>query len=51
MSDLKDKAKRKINQSAYAAKKAADQVAGKAKDITHQAGKKMEDAGKKLQDV
>ena len=45
MSDLKDKAKEKIDDAADAAKKATDQVVDKAKDVAHRAGKKMEEGG------
>jgi hypothetical protein len=51
MSDLKDKAKDKIDAVAGGAKKAKGQVSEKAKDLAHSAGKKMEEAGKKLKDV
>jgi ElaB/YqjD/DUF883 family membrane-anchored ribosome-binding protein len=51
MSDLKDKAKEKIDDAANAAKKASDKVADKGKDIAHTADKKMEEGPKKLKDV
>ena len=51
MSDLKDKTKKKIDDGANAARKATDQVVDKAKDVTHKAGKKMEEGGKRLQDA
>ena len=51
MSDLKDKAKKKIDDGADAAKKATDQVVDKTKDVAHKAGKKMEEGGKRLQDA
>ena len=51
LSDLKDKAKEKIDDAAEAAKKATDQAADKAKDLTHKAGKKLEEGGKRLQDA
>jgi hypothetical protein len=51
MSDLKNKAKEKIDDAADAAKKASAKVADKAKDIAHKGGKKMEEGGKRLQDV
>ena len=51
MSDLKDKAKEKIDDAADAAKKATEKVADKAKDIAHQGGKKLEEGGKRLQDA
>ena len=43
MSDLKDKTKKKIDDAAEAAKKAADKVVDKSKDVAHSAGKKMEE--------
>jgi hypothetical protein len=51
MSDLKDKAKNKINDAADVAKKAADKVADKTKDLAHSAGKKLEEGAKKLNHV
>ena len=51
MSNLKDKAKEKIDDAADAAKKATDQVVDKAKDVAHSAGKKMEEGEKRLQDA
>ena len=51
MSDLKDKAKDKIDSAADAAKKATSTVVEKAKDIAHAAGKKLEQGAKKLKDV
>jgi hypothetical protein len=51
MSDMKDKAKKKIDEGADAAKKAADHVVDKTKDVAHTAGKKMEKGGKRLQDA
>jgi len=51
MSNLKDKTKKKIDDAADAAKKAADQVIDKSKDVAHSAGKKMEEGGKRLQDA
>ena len=51
MSNLNDKAKKKINDTAEAAKNATDKATDKAKDLAHQAGKKIEEAGKRLQDV
>jgi gas vesicle protein len=51
MSDLKDKVTDKIDDAAAAAKKAAGQVIDKSKDVVHNAGKKVEEAGKKLQDA
>lgn len=49
MSDLKTKANEHIDHAADAAKKATAQVVDKSKDVAHSAGKKMETAGKKLQ--
>ena len=49
MSDLKGKTKTKIDDAAKAAKKAADQVVDKARDVVHSAGKNMEKGGKRLQ--
>jgi|SRR5450432_1534446 gas vesicle protein len=51
MSDLKDKAKEKIDDAADAAKKAAAKVVDKSKDVAHSAGKKMEEGGNRLQDA
>jgi gas vesicle protein len=51
MSDIKDKANKKIDDAADAAKKAASQVIDKSKDVVHSAGKKMEEGAKRLQDV
>ena len=51
MSDLKDKAKEKIDEGADAAKKATEQVVDNAKDVAHKAGKKMKEGGKRLQDA
>jgi gas vesicle protein len=51
MSDMKDKAKQKIDDAADGAKKAVDKVVDKSKDIAHRAGKKMEEGGKRLQDA
>jgi len=47
VSDFKDK----IDDAAAATKKAADQVIDKSRDVAHHMGKKMEDAGKRLQDT
>ena len=49
MSNLKDKTKKKIDDAADAAKKAADQVIDKSKDVAHSLGKTMEKGGKRLQ--
>ena len=51
MSDFKDKVKDKIDDAAVAAKKAAGQVVDKSRDVAHNAGKKVEEAGKKFQDA
>lgn len=51
MSDLKDKAKDKIDDAADATKKAAGKVVDASKDIAHSAGKKLEEGGKRLQDA
>ena len=51
MSDLKDKAKKKIDGAADATKKATDKVIDKSKDVAHSTGRKMEEGGKRLQDV
>lgn len=50
MSDLKDKAKDKIDDAADATKRGAGKVVDKAKDLAHSAGKKLEEGGKKLKD-
>jgi gas vesicle protein len=51
MNDLTGKAKEKIDDAADATKKAADQVADKSRDVAHHMGKKMEEAGKRLQNA
>jgi gas vesicle protein len=51
VSDLRDKAKGKIDDAADATKKAADQVVDKSRDVAHHMGKKMEEAGKRLQNA
>jgi hypothetical protein len=51
MSDLKDKTKEKIDDAADAAKKVAGKVVDKSKDVAHTTGKKLEEGGKRLQDV
>ena len=51
MSDMKDKAKHKIDDAADAAKQAADRVVDKSKDLAHSAGKKMKEEGSRLQDA
>jgi hypothetical protein len=55
MSDANDKTKEqihaKIDAAADAAKRATDIVVDKSKDVAHNAGKKLERGGKRLQDV
>ena len=51
MSDMRDKAKQKINDAADGAKKVVDKVVDKSKDVAHSAGKKMEEGGKRLQNA
>ena len=51
MSDLKDKAKDKIDDVADAAKNAAGKVVDTSKDVAHSADKKLEEGGKRLQDA
>ena len=51
MSDMKDKAKQKIDDAVDGAKKAVDKVVDKSKDVAHSVGKKMEEGGKRLQDA
>ena len=51
MSDMKDKAKQKINDVADGAKRAADKVVDKSKDVAHSAGTKIEEGGKRLQNA
>ena len=51
MSDLKDKAKDKVDAVAEAAKKATEKVVDKTKDLAHAAGKKLEQGAKKLKDA
>jgi hypothetical protein len=51
MSDIKGKAKRKIDDAADVAKKAADKIVDKSKDVAHNVGKKMEEGGNRLQDA
>ena len=43
MSDLKDKAREKINEAADVIKHATDKVVDKSKDVAHIAGKKLEE--------
>jgi ElaB/YqjD/DUF883 family membrane-anchored ribosome-binding protein len=51
MSNIKDKAKAKIDDAASAVQKTSDKVVDKAKDATHQAGKAVEKGGKRMQDA
>ena len=51
MTGFADKAKEKIDDAADSTKKAADQVIDKSRDLTHNVGKKMEEAGKRLQNA
>ena len=51
MSDLKDKAKEKIDAAAEAAKKATEIVMDKSRDAVHSAREKLEEGSKRLQDV
>lgn len=51
MSDLRDKVKEKVRDAADVAEKAGDKVVGKSKDLAHDAGRKMEEGGKRLQQV
>jgi hypothetical protein len=51
MSDIKDKAKQKIDHAADGAKKVVEKVVDKSKDAAHSTGKKMEEGGKRLQDA
>ena len=51
MSNLKDKAKEKIDQAANAVKNTTDKVVNKSKDVAHAAGKKIEQKGKELKDA
>lgn len=51
MSDFKDKARKTIDEAADAAKKAVDKVVNTSKDVAHNAGKKIEEGGKRLQNA
>ncbi len=51
ISALKVKAKEKIDNAAEATKKAMDQTAYKAKNLTHRAGKTITEGGKRLQNA
>ena len=48
MDDLKDKAKKKIDNAADAAKKGAGKAIDKSRDVVHDAGKQLEKGGKRL---
>ena len=51
MTGFTDKAKEKFDDAADVTKKAADQVVEKSRDVAHHMGKKMEEAGKRLQNA
>ena len=51
MSDVKDKAKQKIDDAADAAKTAAHKAVDKSKDVAHNAGNRMKEGRKRLQDA
>jgi hypothetical protein len=51
MSDLKGKVNDKIDDAAEAAKKTAGKAIDKSKDLAHSTGKKVEQGGKRLQDI
>jgi gas vesicle protein len=51
MSDLKGKVTDKIDDAAAAAKRTASEVVDKSRDVAHNAGKKVEEAGKKMQEA
>jgi gas vesicle protein len=51
VSDVKERVTGKIDDAACAAKQAAGQVLDKSRDVAHDAGRKIEEAGKKLQEV
>jgi hypothetical protein len=51
MSDLKVKAKEKIDAAARAAKNATDQATDTTKDLAHKAGKKLEVGAKRLKNA
>ena len=51
MSDLKDKAKDKIDAAAKATKDGTANVIDKSKDLAHQAGDKMQGGAKKLKNA
>jgi hypothetical protein len=51
MTATRDKAKEKIQDVADAAKKAADAAVEHGKDLAHKTGKKLNEAGKRLQSI
>jgi hypothetical protein len=51
MTDLKSKAKEKIDDAADAAKKTAANAIDKSKDLVHAAGKKIEKGGRTLKNI
>lgn len=51
MSNLKDKAKDKLDTAAQVAKQASEKVVDKSKDVAHKAGKALKKGGQRLQDV
>ena len=51
MTGFRNKAKEKIDDAADVTQKAADQVIDKSRDVAHHMGKKMEEAGKRLQNA
>ena len=51
MSNLKDKAKDKVDEATKVVKRASDKLVDKTKDLAHQAGKAVEKGGKRLQNV
>jgi hypothetical protein len=51
MSDLKERAKDKIDAAAEAGKQATDKVFDKTKDVVHTAGKKLDEGAKKLKNA
>jgi hypothetical protein len=51
MSDIKVKAKEKIEDAAEAARKVVDQLVAASKDAAHAAGKTIEKGGKRLRNA
>ncbi len=51
MSDLKDKAKKHLDNASDAVKKTSDKAVDKAKDVAHAVGKSVEKGGKQLRNV